>query len=153
MVFLWLISYWEKFYKDKKINIVELGAGNGEMISQIIRSARNFKKFYNKCDFIIFEKSNKLIKLQKEKLKNEKVKWLKNLDKLQNKPTIFFGNEFLDALPIKQFINFKGSWYERYIQKNKDIFNFAKVKCNIEKVNKKNKIKKIKKSKFFRNIF
>ena len=57
-----------------------------------------------------------------------------------NKPTIFFGNEFLDALPIKQFINFKGSWYERYIQKNKGIFNFTKVKCNIEKVEKKSLI-------------
>ena len=128
MVFLWLISYWEKFYKDKKINIVELGAGNGEMTSQIIKSAINFKKFYNKCDFIIFEKSNKLIKLQKEKHKNEKVKWLKNLDKLQNKPTIFFGNEFLDALPIKQFVNLKGNWYEKYVQKHKDVFTTKELK-------------------------
>ena len=36
MIFLWLISFWEKFYKGKKINFVELGAGNGEMIHQII---------------------------------------------------------------------------------------------------------------------
>ena len=45
MVFLWLISYWEKFHKNKKINVVELGAGNGELINQIIKSAERFKYF------------------------------------------------------------------------------------------------------------
>ena len=153
MIFLWLISYWEKFYKDKKINIVELGAGNGEMISQIISSASNFKKFYNKCDFIIFERSNKLIKLQKEKLKNKNVKWLKNLDKLQNKPTIFFGNEFLDALPIKQFVNLKGNWYEKYVQKHKDVFNFIKVKCNMKRIESKTKLKLSKNQNFLEISF
>ena len=153
MVFLWLISYWEKFYKGRKINIVELGAGNGEMISQIISSAKNYKIFYNKCDFIIFEKSNKLIKLQKEKLKNQNIKWLKNLDKLQNKPTIFVGNEFLDALPIKQFINFKGNWYERYVQKHKGIFYFTKVKCNMKRVENKIKLKLSKNQNFLEISF
>ena len=27
MIFLWLISYWKKFHTNKKINVVELGAG------------------------------------------------------------------------------------------------------------------------------
>ena len=31
MIFLWLISYWEKFYKSEQINILELGARNAEM--------------------------------------------------------------------------------------------------------------------------
>ncbi len=104
--------------------------------------------FYN-----FLKKSNKLIKLQKEKLKNENVKWLKNLDKLQNKPTIFFGNEFLDALPIKQFINFKGNWYERYVQKHKGVFNFTKVKCNMERVENKIKLKLSKNQNFLEISF
>ena len=124
MIFLWIISYWEKFHAGKNINIVELGAGNGEMMFQIIGSARRFKKFYNKCNFSIYEKSNKLIKVQKEKLKKYEVKWIKNLNILKNKPTIFFGNEFLDALPIKQFINYNNIWYERYIEKKKWFLQF-----------------------------
>ena len=67
MIFLWVISYWKKFYSEKKINIVELGAGNGEMMSQFISTAKSFKKKFNMCNFIIYEKSNKLIKLQKKK--------------------------------------------------------------------------------------
>ena len=47
MFLVWMMSYWQKFYKNKKINIVELGAGNGEMMHQIIITAKNFDKFYN----------------------------------------------------------------------------------------------------------
>tara|TARA_B100000965_G_scaffold310427_1_gene269781 strand:+ start:840 stop:1880 length:1041 start_codon:yes stop_codon:yes gene_type:complete len=153
MIFLWLISYWKKFHTDRKINIVELGAGNGEMMFQIITSAKRFKKFYKKCNFAIFEKSNKLIKLQKEKLKKNKVTWLKNLDKLKNKPTIFFGNEFLDALPIKQFINYNKIWYEIYIKKQAKAYNFTKIKCDIKKIEKKLKLKISKKQNFLEISF
>ncbi len=153
MIFLWIFSYWEKFYKNKKINIVELGAGNGEMINQIIVTSKKFKNFYNNCDFLIFEKSENLIKLQKKKLKNFNVKWLKNLNLSGNKPTIFLGNEFLDALPVKQYINYKNTWYERYIKKKNNIYNLVNKKCDIKKVEKKNKFKNIKKPKIFRNSF
>tara|TARA_Y100000590_G_scaffold205981_1_gene233516 strand:- start:529 stop:1572 length:1044 start_codon:yes stop_codon:yes gene_type:complete len=153
MIFLWLISYWKKFHTNKKINVVELGAGNGEMMSQIIASAEKFKNFYNKCNFSIYEKSKKLIKLQKERLKKNKVTWLKNLDKLKNKPTIFFGNEFLDALPIKQFINYNNVWYERYIEKKGDSYNFTKIKYDIKKLEKKLNFKISKKQKFLEISF
>ena len=141
MIFLWLISFWEKFYKDKKINIVELGAGNGEMIHQIISSSKKFTNFYSKCNFIIYEKSKKLIKLQKEKLKHYKIKWLKNLYNLENRPTIFLGNEFLDALPIKQYLNINNKWYERYVQKKGSIYSFTNIKCDIKKIEKKLNLK------------
>ncbi len=140
-IFLWLISYWEKFYKNKKINIVELGAGNGEMMVQIINCSKKFENFYNKCDFFIYEKSNRLIELQKELLKQHKVTWLRSLNKLKNKPTIFFGNEFLDALPIKQFINSNNSWYERYIQKKDGVYDFVKIKCDLNNIEKKLNLK------------
>ena len=67
MIFVWLLSYWEKFYKNKKINIIELGAGNAEMMSQIISSSQKFSSFKSNCNFIIYEKRKKLIKIQKKK--------------------------------------------------------------------------------------
>ena len=153
MIFLWLISYWEKFHKEKKINIVELGAGNGEMMYQIISSAKNFNKFYNNCNFFIYEKSKKLIQIQKAKIKTDKVIWIKNLFKLKNNPTIFIGNEFLDALPIKQFFKLNNIWYEKYIQKKDKIYNFTKNKCNIKKIEKKLNLKISKKQNFLEISF
>ncbi len=153
MIFLWTISYWKKFYNNKQINIVELGAGNGEMLYQIIKSAKKFKYFFNKCNFIIYEKSTKLIKLQKHKLKKYGTKWLKNLNKIENNPTIFLGNEFLDALPVKQFINSNKTWYERYVQKNKTAYSFVKIKYDINKLKKKLDIKIPKDNKFIEVSF
>ncbi len=137
MIFLWIISYWEKFHKNKKINLVELGSGNGEMIFQIISSAKKFKNFFDNCNFLIYEKSQSLIKIQKEKLKKEKLKWLKNLDKLEVYPTIFIGNEFLDALPIKQYLKQNNIWYERYVQKKGEDYTFSNIKFDINKIEKK----------------
>ncbi len=153
MIFLWIISYWEKFYKDKKINIVELGAGNGEMMSQIISSSKRFDNFFKNCNFLIFERSLNLIKLQKKNLKQNNVRWLKNLNKLQNRPTIFFGNEFLDALPIKQFIKLKNIWHERYVEKRGKIYKFKDFKYDIKKLENKLKFNIAKKQDFLEISF
>ena len=153
MIFLWIFSYWEYFYKNKKINLVELGAGNGEMMLQIINSSKKFKNFYNNCDFKIYEKSKKLIKVQKRKLKKFNLKWLENFDQLNNNPTIFFGNEFLDALPIKQFININNKWYERYINKKGKKYNFTNLECDIKKIEEKLDLKFKKSQKFLEISF
>jgi SAM-dependent MidA family methyltransferase len=38
MITVWIVSYWIYIKKPKKINILELGPGNGLMIKQIINS-------------------------------------------------------------------------------------------------------------------
>ena len=32
MIAIWIISFWENLKKPKKFNLIELGAGNGEMM-------------------------------------------------------------------------------------------------------------------------
>ena len=36
MISVWCFAFWESLGNPKKINIVELGSGNGEMIRQMI---------------------------------------------------------------------------------------------------------------------
>merc|ERR1711991_755912 len=68
MIAIWIISYWQGLGSPKKFNLIELGAGNGEMMKIIIESLKNFPIFFNSCNFIIHEISPSLIKLQKTKL-------------------------------------------------------------------------------------
>ena len=58
--------------------------------------------------------------LQKKKINNNEIKWVKNFKNINNGPAIFFGNEFFDAIPIKQFKNKQGSLFEKYYTLNKD---------------------------------
>ena len=42
MIAVWILGFWENLGTPKKINLVELGAGNGEMMKIFLET---FKKF------------------------------------------------------------------------------------------------------------
>ena len=44
-----------------------------------------------------------LKKIQKKKIASDQIKWIKNYNSIKKGPIVFFGNEFFDAIPIKQF--------------------------------------------------
>ena len=74
------------------------------MMKILVSTFNKFPKFKAACNIHILEKSKLLKKIQKAKIKDKKIKWLNNLNELNNFPCIFIANEFFDALPIKQFL-------------------------------------------------
>ena len=46
MLAIWCIAFWENLGCPKKINIIELGAGNAEMMYTMIKVFERFSKFY-----------------------------------------------------------------------------------------------------------
>jgi len=115
MIAIWIISFWEKLDRPKQFNLIELGAGNGEMMRTLINTFNKFPQFKNSCKINILEKSELLKKIQKTNIENTKIKWLNNLNELNSFPCIFIANEFFDALPIKQFLKKGKKWYERHV--------------------------------------
>ena len=120
MIAIWVISFWEKLDCPKKFNLIELGSGNGEMMRVLIRTFNKFPKFKNSCKINILEKSKLLRRIQRTNIKDTKIKWLNNLNELNELPCIFIANEFFDALPIKQFLKKEKKWYERYVKFTND---------------------------------
>ena len=142
MIAVWIISFWENLNCPKQFNLVELGAGNGEMMKTILNTFNRFPQFKKCCNVHILEKSKFLKKIQKKNIKNQKVNWLNNLDELNNLPCIFIANEFFDALPIKQFIKIKKKWFERYVNlTNKNKLEFSDILFDMQKFQKKIKFK------------
>jgi cyclopropane-fatty-acyl-phospholipid synthase len=138
MIAIWIISFWESLNCPKEFNLIELGAGNGEMMMDVVKSFERFPLFKDCCKINILEKSPYLKKIQKIKLKNKKIKWIKHVDELSNIPCIFIANEFFDALPIKQFIKKKNKWYERNIKISKSKKpRFLDILTDINKLEKK----------------
>ena len=90
MIAIWTISFWESLGSPKKFNLIELGAGNGEMMKIMIESFKKFPSFINSCNIIIHEKSPKLIKKQKNNIKFKNIKWVANLKKIDNLTKYFF---------------------------------------------------------------
>ncbi len=138
MISIWTISFWQSLGSPKKFNLIELGAGNGEMMKDIIETFQNFPDFFNSCNFIIHEKSPLLVKIQKKKLKKNKITWINQVNKINKLPSIFLANEFFDAMAIKQFIKKKDLWFERFVKfENKKKAFFVEKKTNIIKLEKK----------------
>ena len=67
IIAIWTITFWESIGSPKKFNLLELGAGNGEMMKVITETLKNFPKCFKACNFMIHEKSNFLIDHQKKK--------------------------------------------------------------------------------------
>ena len=123
IIAIWIISTWESFGKPKNFNIVELGPGDGTLANILIRSFKKFPEFDSIKNMFLLEKSIFLRKIQKKKISNKDVKWISNLDVIKKGPIIFFGNEYFDAIPIKQFKKVKNSFFEKNytLDKNKKI--------------------------------
>ena len=138
MIAIWVVSFWKSLGSPRKFNLIELGAGNGEMMKVLIESFKNFPVFSKSSNFSIYEKSPTLIKIQKKKLKGTKTRWIPNINKIEKIPTIFLANEFFDSLAIKQFKKRENQWFEKHInfQNIKKPFFYEK-KINIKKIEKK----------------
>jgi NADH dehydrogenase [ubiquinone] 1 alpha subcomplex assembly factor 7 len=137
MIAIWIISYWKNLGSPKNFNLIELGAGNGEMMKQMIESFQKFPDFESSCNVNILEKSNFLKKIQKLKLKNKKIRWLKDLYQLDRLPGIFVANEFFDALPVKQFIKKDKLWYEKNVKFTQKKMKFVDISFNMKQFEKK----------------
>ena len=145
MIAIWLISFWENLKKPKNLNFVELGPGNGDFCLVLLKTLRNFPEAFNSINIILYEKSEKLKKIQKKRIISDKVYWIKNLRKIKKGPVIFFGNEFLDALPIKQFKKINDNVFEKYaaLKKNRVDFIYKKaLRGNIKKLKNYKLLKK-----------
>jgi|TARA_B110000444_G_scaffold253772_1_gene285190 NADH dehydrogenase [ubiquinone] 1 alpha subcomplex assembly factor 7 len=133
VIALWVVSLWEHMGKPKVFNIVELGPGNGQMCKTFIKVFEKFPHFFDSVSIFLYEKSKTLENLQKKKLDNKKINWIKNFNKIKKGPIIFLGNEFFDAIPIKQFKKINNILYERYVK----LENNSKIKTFFKKTNSK----------------
>ncbi len=137
IIAIWIITFWKSIGSPKKFNLLELGAGNGEMMKVIILTIKNFPECFDNCSFQIHEKSNFLKNEQEKNLKFDNVTWVDDIKKLDSNPTIFIANEFFDALPIKQFFKKNGEWVERFVDLKKiDKAKFEDRSIDIKKIEK-----------------
>ena len=147
MIAIWIISTWQAFGKPKNFNIIELGPGDGSLTKVLLRVFKKFHDFNKAKKIYLYEVSDFLKNLQEKNIKNNHVKWIKNFKKINNGPVIFFGNEFFDAIPIKQFKIEKGVLLEKHYTLDKD----NKIKEFFKKASKQDEIN-IKSYKSLKNL-
>ena len=119
---LWCIQSWQDMGRPEMVQLIELGPGRGIMMSDILRAAQLDKDFLEAVQVTLIEASPALEAVQGKTLASAPcpISWAPSLEKAPNGPSIIIGNEFLDCLPIRQFIQkdrFAGrkGWRERMV--------------------------------------
>ena len=133
MIAIWCVAFWEHLGKPNKILITELGPGDGSLCKNLLKTFEKFKDFYNCLEINLLEISSKLRTIQKTRIDNKKVKWIKKIENINYGPVIFLGNEFFDSLPIKQIYKKDKSFFEKHVALSSDQ---NKIKFLYKKTNK-----------------
>jgi len=119
---LWAVQSWQDMNRPQSVHLVELGPGRGIMMSDMLRAAQLDPNFLKAVRVTLIEASAALEAVQAKTLADSPVpvNWIKELSALPDGPAIIIGNEFLDCLPVRQFIQkdpFAGvqGWHERLV--------------------------------------
>jgi NADH dehydrogenase [ubiquinone] 1 alpha subcomplex assembly factor 7 len=124
LIGLWCAVAWEGMGRPAPLRLVELGPGRGTLMRDALRAAKVRPAFLAAASVHLVEISAPLHRRQQELLspRNEagagspSVTWHERLEQVPAGAAIVVGNEFLDALPIRQLVHRDGVWRERMVE-------------------------------------
>jgi SAM-dependent MidA family methyltransferase len=97
--------------------LAELGPGWGVLMADALRATRAVPGFHAAARVVLVEASPRLRAVQANTLEKSGLtpEWLDRIEDLPDRPTFLVANEFLDALPIRQFQLTPDGWRERLV--------------------------------------
>ncbi|HXA24263.1 MAG TPA: SAM-dependent methyltransferase [Acetobacteraceae bacterium] len=115
---LWAAVTWDLLGRPMPVLLVEAGPGRGTLMADALRAiATVAPEFRAALRLHLVETSPRLRAIQAERLPD--AVWHDGLDTLPDAPILLLANEFLDALPIRQFVRHGGRWFERFVDQGR----------------------------------
>ncbi len=111
---LWAAIVWQGMGRPTPVILAEAGPGRGTLMADALRAIRSAAPdFAEALSVHLIETSPRLRELQMRAVPD--AAWHNTAEDLPPGPFILLANEFLDALPIRQFVWGGGAWHERYV--------------------------------------
>ena len=122
LIGVWFASIYQSIGSPKQINLVEVGPGQGVLMADMLRAAKVMPGFRGAVQVHFVETSRRLREIQKAAVAKEgfSASWHDHFQDVPEGPMLLAGNEFFDAIPIKQFEKRGGKWHERFVGVNGD---------------------------------
>lgn len=115
----WVADCWMQIGQPANFMLVECGPGRGTLMADALRATKQVPGFHEAAQIHLIEMSDVLKEKQKLAIEGFAVEWHDSLETLpEGVPLILLANEFLDALPIRQFQFADGQWQERVVGLN-----------------------------------
>ena len=114
LIGLWAAETWMRMGAPARFRLVEMGPGDGALMSDILRAGRAIPGFLDAADLWLVETSPPLREAQRAKLGDRQ--WASALAGVPGgAPLILVANELLDCLPARQFVRMVDGWAERRV--------------------------------------
>ncbi|QFR32908.1 class I SAM-dependent methyltransferase [Ancylobacter sp. TS-1] len=112
---LWAAETWLRLGSPAPFVLAELGPGRGTMMADILRATARVAGFHEAARVVLVEASPRLRAKQAETLRAYPVEWVERIEALPPGPLVLLANEFIDALPIRQFVRTPDGIAERMV--------------------------------------
>ncbi|WP_323993282.1 SAM-dependent methyltransferase [Nguyenibacter sp. L1] len=116
----WVAVTWQAMGRPALFRLIEAGPGRGTLMADMLRLlARVAPDCHQAARVHLLEQSPRLRAVQHAALAGRgawPVAWHAHLADVPEGPSILLANEFLDALPIRQFVRTADGWDERFVQ-------------------------------------
>lgn len=113
---VWAAQLWQAMGAPSAIRLVELGPGRGTLMADMLRAARVLPGFREALSVHLVEMSPVLRDIQAQTLAGQaQPLWHERIEDALDGPVIVIANEFLDALPLDQFVMTAQGWRERLV--------------------------------------
>jgi SAM-dependent MidA family methyltransferase len=110
----WAAVMWQAMGSPDPVVLAELGPGRGTLMADALRAARMAPAFRAALRVHFVETSPRLRALQAKAV--PEAAWHDRAEALPSGPMVLLANEFIDALPIRQFVRAPDGWGERYVE-------------------------------------
>ena len=121
----WAAVTWDQMGRPAPVTLAEAGPGRGTLMRDALRAiASTMPAFRDALSLHLIETSPRLRAAQARLLPG--AAWHDGLASLPESPLILLANEFLDALPVRQFVWRGRGWTERFVSGRR----FVEVSCD-----------------------
>jgi SAM-dependent MidA family methyltransferase len=116
LIGLWCAVVWQQMGAPQSVRLIELGPGRGTLMRDALRAARLVPEFRAALSAELVESNEALAAVQRTTLGGEDVplRWSVELEP-GSAPAIVVANEFLDTLPVTQWVFRDGAWRARCV--------------------------------------
>ncbi len=116
LVGLWLAYEWRVLGEPDKVTLVEIGPGRGTLMADALRAAEAMPAFKRAAQLHFVDPSPVLRAHLKDRFADDAPTFLDTFEEIPgDAPVLLVANEWLDCLPVQQYLKVGEAWHERVV--------------------------------------
>lgn len=116
LIGVWLANEWSALGQPERFNLIEIGPGRGTLMADAWRAARSAPAFCDAAQLHFVEPSPVLRASLADRFSDLGPVFLDQFEDIpRDVPVLTVANEWLDCLPVQQYVRVGEAWHERVI--------------------------------------